>query len=164
MARKITVSFDSVPEVDGYNIRRSESHGFGETAPLNAELLKSTVYVDDTALPGVVYFYKVTSVRGSLESDLSLEARSPALPSAPKNVKALEEGDVDPSMSEAVRARALANLAEAEAINARAMADEAEARAEKANEKAIEADALADKAEAAEADVLPPVESKSKSK
>jgi hypothetical protein len=75
-----TVSLDwdnnSEPDLDGYNIYRSETSGGGPGGydKLNGPLVTVSEYIDDTVTNGTPYFYVVTAVdTNSLESGYSNE-------------------------------------------------------------------------------------------
>jgi hypothetical protein len=64
---KITVTWDSTGDVDGFNVYRSQG---GDLSKVNTSLIPSDTkqFIDEEVSPGIFYRYAVTAVKGGLES------------------------------------------------------------------------------------------------
>jgi hypothetical protein len=77
--QEVTLSWNPVSHVAGYNIYRSTTSGSG-FSKINTTLVTETVYEDTSVVNGITYYYHVKSVSGSLESSASSEVS--AIPTA----------------------------------------------------------------------------------
>ncbi len=63
----VELSWNAVTDADGYNVYRAASAD-GEYAKLNTTALTTLSYTDSALTASTTYFYKVTAVKGTLES------------------------------------------------------------------------------------------------
>lgn len=82
MAHQITINWDASPgPISGYNIYRGTSSHNESPIALNGNTpIVGTSYVDNTVLPGKVYYYEITAVLNGVESTDSLEVVSAPVP------------------------------------------------------------------------------------
>ncbi|WP_446897090.1 fibronectin type III domain-containing protein [Clostridium sp. LBM24168] len=95
-ASEIHLSWDSIDDVDSYNVYRSDSEN-GEYIKVNTAGVISNTYEDTGLEPGKTYYYRITAVNGSGESENSLtvsaatihEIPIPTLPGIPVDLQAI---------------------------------------------------------------------------
>lgn len=87
-ASRITLRWKSVPAVIGYNVYRGTESGPVATKTRIAFGLTVTQYVDASAEPGVIYYYQVTAVNSTGDSQASPEVQG-TIKTAPAGSKLL---------------------------------------------------------------------------
>ena len=83
MAHHITISWNAVPGVSGYNVYRGTQLGNESHIPYNTSLVTTSFFEDDAVFAGKSYSYSVTSVINGVESSGSLDILSPPVPFPP---------------------------------------------------------------------------------
>ena len=87
-AHEIHVTWDAVPDADGYNILRARSASATGDALVDLSWVSDPSYVDVSAQPDTIYWYRVSATYGEHASDPSEAIAGQLAAAPPQNVQA----------------------------------------------------------------------------